>query len=106
MDKTLRNFAIGLVLLIILAPLGLLAVGETFGEWGSEELKEKLGYVPQGLERLSSLWSAPLPDYAFPGGESGESMTLSAAAYILSAVIGVLVCGGLLYFIGKRIARD
>jgi hypothetical protein len=106
MDKTLRNFAIGLVLLIILAPLGLLAVGETFGEWGSEELKEKLGYVPQGLERLSSLWSAPLPDYAFPGGESDESMTLSAAAYILSAVIGVLVCGGLLYFIGKRIARD
>lgn len=106
MDKMLRNFAIGLVLLIILAPLGLLAVGETFGEWGSEELKEKLGYVPRGLEQLSPLWSAPLPDYAFPGGEASESMTLSAAAYILSAVIGVLVCGGLLYFVGKRVARD
>jgi hypothetical protein len=106
MDKMVRNFAIGLVLLIILAPLGLLAVGETFGEWGSEELKEKLGYVPQGLEKLSSFWSAPLPDYAFPGGEGSESMTLSAAAYILSAVIGVIVCGGLLYFAGKKVARD
>ncbi len=104
MDKMLRNFAIGLVLLIILAPLGLLAVGETFGEWGSEELKEKLGYVPNGLEQLSSLWSAPLPDYAFPGGEPSESM--AAAAYILSAVIGVLVCGGLLYFVGKKVAKD
>ncbi len=105
MDKMLRNLSIGLVLLIILAPLGLLAVGETFGEWGSEELKEKLGYAPQGLERLSSFWSAPLPDYAFPGGENSESLPLSAAAYILSAVIGVVVCGGLLYFVGKKVAR-
>ena len=105
MDNIVRNFAIGLVVLIILAPLGLLAVGETFGEWGSEELKEKIGYVPQGLEQLSSFWSAPLPDYAFPDGENSESMTLSAAAYILSALIGVVVCGGLLYFVGKKVAR-
>jgi hypothetical protein len=106
MEKICRNFAIGLVLLIILAPLGLLAVGETFGEWGSEELKEKLGFVPQGLAKLSGIWNAPMPDYAFPGGEGSESMTLSAGAYILSAVIGVVVCGGLLYFVGKRVAKD
>ena len=104
MDKTIRNLAIGLVALIILAPLGLLAVGETFGEWGNEELKEKLGFVPIGLEKLSSLWSAPMPDYALPGG--GESMTAATFAYILSAVIGVVICGGLLYFVGKKVARD
>jgi cobalt/nickel transport system permease protein/cobalt/nickel transport protein len=106
MDKVVRNFAIGLIVLIILAPLGLLAVGETFGEWSNEEIEEKLGFVPPGLEQLSSTWSAPLPDYAFPGGENSDSMTLSAAAYILSAVIGVVVGGGLLYFVGKRIAKD
>ena len=104
MDKTVRNLAIGLVALIILAPLGLLAVGETFGEWGNEELEEKIGFVPSDLERLSSLWSAPMPDYALPG--IGESMTAASAAYILSAVIGVVICAGLLYFIGKRIAKD
>jgi hypothetical protein len=106
MEKLYRNFVIGLILLIILAPLGLLAVGETFGEWGSEELKEKLGFVPQGLEKLSGIWNAPMPDYAFPGGEGSESMTLSASAYILSAIIGVVVCGGLLYFVGKKVAKD
>ena len=106
MDKTIRNMSIGLILLIILAPLGLLAVGETFGEWAPEEVKEKLGFVPPGLEQLSSLWSAPLPDYALPGGENSGSMTVAAAAYILSAVIGVAVCGGLLYFVGKKVARD
>ena len=46
----------------------------------------------------------PLPDYALPGG--GDSMTTAAAAYILSAVIGVVVCGGLLYFVGKKVAKD
>jgi cobalt/nickel transport system permease protein/cobalt/nickel transport protein len=104
MDKTIKNLAIGLVALIILAPLGLLAVGETFGEWDPEEVKEKLGFVPTGLEQLSSLWSAPLPDYAFPG--AGDSMTVASAAYILSAVLGVVICGGLLYFVGKRIAKE
>jgi cobalt/nickel transport system permease protein/cobalt/nickel transport protein len=104
MDKIIKNFAIGLVALIILAPLGLLAVGETFGEWGPEEVKEKLGFVPPGLEQLSSLWSAPMSDYSLPG--IGDSMTAASAAYILSAVLGVVICGGLLYFVGKRIAKD
>lgn len=104
MDKTTRNLIIGLAALIILAPLGLLAVGETFGEWGNEELVEKIGYVPEGLEELSSLWRAPLPDYALPG--MGDSMTAASAAYILSAIIGVIIGGGLLYILGKRIAKD
>ena len=103
MDKIVRNFAIGLVVLVILAPLGLLAVGETFGEWSNEEIKEKLGFVPPGLERLSSFWSAPLPDYAFP---SDESQNGAIAAYILSGIIGMLICGGLLYYAGKKVAKN
>jgi cobalt/nickel transport system permease protein/cobalt/nickel transport protein len=103
MDKIVRNFAIGLVVLIILAPLGLLAVGETFGEWSNEEIKEKLGFVPPGLERLSSAWSAPLDDYAFPDDESQRG---AIAAYILSGMIGVLICGGLLYYAGKKVAKN
>jgi cobalt/nickel transport system permease protein/cobalt/nickel transport protein len=104
MDRTIRNLTIGLAALIILSPLGLLAVGETFGEWANEEIEEKLGFVPSGLEQLSSLWSAPLPDYAIPN--AGDSMSAASAAYILSAVIGVFVCGGLLYFAGKKVARE
>jgi cobalt/nickel transport system permease protein/cobalt/nickel transport protein len=99
----MRNFAIGLIALIILAPLGLLAVGETFGEWGPDEIKEKIGFVPPGLEQLSSLWKAPMADYALPG--TGDSTTLSAGAYIMSAIVGVIICGGLLYFVGKQIAK-
>jgi hypothetical protein len=103
-EKMVKNLAVGLLVLIVFTPLGLLAVGETFGEWGPEEIQEKLGIVPSGLEQLSGIWSAPLPDYALPGG--GDSMTVASAAYILSAVIGVVVCGGLMYFAGKKIAKD
>jgi hypothetical protein len=103
-ERIIKNFAIGMILLIILAPLGLLAVGETFGEWSNEEIEEKLGFVPPGLEQLSSIWNAPLPDYAFSSGS--KSMTIAAAAYILSAATGVAISGGLLYYIGKKIAKD
>ena len=104
MEKAIRNMVIGLLILMILVPLGLLATGETFGEWGNEEIEEKLGYVPQGLESLSSFWQkAPLPDYAFEGDESSRGAII---AYILSAVIGVVIGGGLLYFVGKKIAKN
>jgi hypothetical protein len=103
MDKMVRNLAIGLLVLMIFVPLGLLAVGETFGEWGSEELQEKLGFVPPGLEQLAPMWSAPIPDYALPGDESESGMVV---AYYLSAILGVVICGGLLYFVGKKVARN
>lgn len=104
MDKIVRNLAIGLLILVILTPLGLLATGGTsFGEWSNKEVKEKLGFVPSGLEHLSSLWGAPLPDYAIPGEGSQHG---AAVTYILSAVIGVGVCAGVLYFVGRRLAKD
>ncbi len=99
----MRNLAIGLLILVILTPLGLLATGGTFGEWSNKEVKEKLGFVPSGLEHISSLWGAPLPDYAIPGEGSQHSAT---GTYILSAVIGVIVCAGVLYFVGRRLAKD
>ena len=40
--------------------------------------KQKLGFVPPGLEQLSGIWNAPMPDYAFPGG--GDSMTVSSSS--------------------------
>src|SRR5512136_1235011 len=102
MDKITRNLFIGLAILIVLVPLGLLAMGETFGEWSAEEIKDRIGFVPPGLERLSSLWGAPVPDYAFSDDESKPKIV---AAYYLSAIIGAIVCVGLLYFVGKRLAK-
>ena len=73
--------------LIVATPLGLLAAGTAWGEWGAEEIAgivtngTALGYTPAGLANGWAL-EAPLPDYTMGG--VGEVL-----AYILSAIIGV-----------------
>lgn len=104
MDRNLKTILIVLAILVVLTPLGLLATGETFGEWGNEELKEKLGYVPSSLESLSSLWSAPMPDYTVPGLEG--SFAMDAIGYIITAIIGGGLCLGALYLMGKLLASN
>ncbi len=70
-----------LLVLILFVPVGLLASGTAWGEWGNEELESMLGYVPQGILNGFSLESL-LPDYSV----TGLSSTLG---YYLSAILGV-----------------
>ncbi len=78
-----------IVALICLTPLGLLATGTAWGEWGTDEIKNvvsggnALGYVPQGMKNGFSL-QAIMPDYSFNG-------LPQAVGYILSAVAGVAI---------------
>jgi cobalt/nickel transport system permease protein len=82
-----RKFWWALGVLIVLSPLGLLASGTAWGEWGAEELQKMLGFIPSGMQRLAGAWShAPFSDYSLPGFESFWS---SAIIYILCATIGV-----------------
>lgn len=83
-----RGVWIGLLVLIVLTPIGLLAPGTAWGEWGREELEELgLGYIPAGFDRWSSIWSAPIPDYDIP------ALNNPTVAYIVSAVLGVVLVG-------------
>jgi hypothetical protein len=84
--NTSNKFFIGLALLAVLTPIGLLAQGTAYGEWGSDELKENLGYVPTGIEQAEIMWSAPFPDYTLPG--LGDDFMNSSAGYIFSAAAG------------------
>lgn len=107
--KTMTKFWIGIGILILLSPLGLMLpeyfkAGDAWGEWGVDSFKELVGYIPQGLERLSSLWSAPIPDYAFKGWEEKGLPSLSFA-YIISAVVGIVVTVLIVLFIGKILAN-
>jgi len=101
--KTFKPFLIAILVLAILTPLGIYLpekfhAGEAWGEWSPEDLSQEIGYVPQGMEKLSSVYQAPLPDYS--AGELNPYL-----AYILSAVLGILLGGGLIYLIGKIVSR-
>lgn len=84
--KPIYGFIIGV---ICLSPLGLLATGTAWGEWGADEISSvvtngnKLGFVPKGMENGFS-FSALMPDYSVSG--LPESF-----GYILSAVAGVAI---------------
>ncbi|MBR4833352.1 MAG: cobalt transporter CbiM [Thermoguttaceae bacterium] len=81
-----------LALLIVLSPLGLLAEGTAWGEWGADEIAAtqaaddgpELGYTPSGLAD-GFAWNAPVPDYSL--AETAPGLP-DWAAYVLSAIIG------------------
>jgi cobalt/nickel transport protein len=104
MDKTTRNIIIILAVLIILTPLGLVASGETFGEWSLQGLKDKIGHVPSGMSGLSNLWNAPMADYGIPG--IGDTTAGAVIGYLISAIVGVLICVGAVYLLGRLMARN
>lgn len=72
-----------LLALICLTPLGLLASGTAWGEWGTEELAGLTGYTPGGMESGLS-FSALLPDYSVTG-------LPEAAGYLISAAVGAAI---------------
>jgi len=107
--KLIAKLWIGMGILIILSPLGLLLpdhfkAGDAWGEWGVDGIKELVGYIPRGLERLSSLWSAPLPDYAFKGWEEKGLGGLSFA-YIVSAIVGIGLSALIVLLLGKMLSK-
>lgn len=79
--------------LIALVPLGLLAQGSAWGEWGIEEMESLVGYTPSGMVNGFS-WDSLMPDYAIEG-------LPDVLTYYLSAIIGV----GLLIIIFRLIAN-
>lgn len=88
MFKNFRKLWIALGVFVVLSPLGLIATGTAFGEWGADQLKEEVGFVPAGLAKFADLWHhVLLPDYSVPA--LGSSTAGSVTGYILSAIIGV-----------------
>lgn len=103
-----RRLWIIVVVLALLTPVGIwlperLRAGDAWGEWGPEDLAEEVGFLPRGLARLAGLWRAPAPDYA-PAGWEEKPLAVQGAAYIASALIGLLACAGIIWLLGRWLA--
>lgn len=112
--KSARSLGYWLAGLMMASPLGLLAAGTAWGEWGVEAfasaearheiLRASAGVappevVPAGLARLAGVWQAPIPDYV-PGFLQNLQV-----GYVVSAVLG---CGLILLaflLVSKFMAR-
>ncbi|OGW78399.1 MAG: hypothetical protein A3I73_03665 [Omnitrophica bacterium RIFCSPLOWO2_02_FULL_45_16] len=97
--RTINKLWLFIAVLIILTPIGLILPahfksGAAWGEWGLDELRKLIGYMPEGIEKFSRLWSAPIPNY----GSSGIS-------YIISAALGIFIVITSVFLIGKFLSR-
>lgn len=97
-----------IIVLIVLSPIGLLAQGTAWGEWGADEFKDMIGLIPQGMQKLADVWHSLLPDYSVPGlGGETAPFWLNAFGYIISAAVGIAIIAGLTYLFSRLIAaRD
>ncbi len=91
-----------LLLMVLLSPLGLLANGSAFGEWGAQDIKTQIehllrrpGYVPPGMARFEKGYHGLLPDYAQP--ETGMNIW----GYIAAGFLGTAAIAGLLLLTGR-----
>lgn len=108
--KTTTKLWLGILILALISPLGLLLpecfkAGDAWGEWSPDGFKTMVGYIPQGLEKLSNLWNAPIPDYAFKGWEE-KGLSHLSMAYIFSAILGIAVTVLVVSIIGKCLRSD
>jgi len=103
LDKTFRVLLIALIILVICVPIGLIATGTAFGEWGPDELQQAIGYVPAGLQHLTGLWSGPLNEYDLPGNHT--TISTQTPGYYVSAIVGVLVVSIIAYGIGRLLIK-
>ena len=96
--KSVRKLWITVALLLLLTPLGVLAGGKAWGEWSASDFSraERRARIasssqnhsapsqaPTGLQRLSTVWTAPIPAYAPPVVKS------PSLGYLLSGMFGV-----------------
>lgn len=101
--RTTKKLWLALIVLALLSPLGLVIpkhfkAGAAWGEWGGDEVKTMLGYVPAGLKGLGKFWKAPLAQYGLGGRQN-------SLFYVLSAVIGVAATALLVWLLGKALVR-
>lgn len=114
----LRKLWAVVAIAVCLTPLGILAIGKAWGEWGVDDFSNPAGRTaiaavsrnatappraPAGLERMSSLWRAPLADYEL------SLIRNSSATYFLSALLGVgfvIAIATLISFIANRKRPD
>jgi cobalt/nickel transport system permease protein len=108
--RRLQPLWMGLGLLLMLTPLGILAAGTAWGEWAASDfaspgIRQQISgaslhqappaEAPSGLARMSQMWTAPFGGYAPPYIRSAKF------GYFLSAMFGaglvILAC----YLLGR-----
>ncbi len=92
------------VALAVVAPIGLIAPGFAYGEGSTDDVSAAFGYIPKGLQDLSTLFSAPLSGYNVPlpfFSDADADLWHAAIGYEIAGIVGMLLCGLVILGIGQ-----
>ena len=92
----------------MIAPLGLIAPGFAYGEGGPEDVQQAFGYVPAGLQTLSSFFSAPLSGYTIPLpflNGANAALWQAGVGYEIAGIVGILLIGAAILILGRVLGR-
>jgi cobalt/nickel transport system permease protein/cobalt/nickel transport protein len=100
LPRSMKRVGAAFVALAVIAPLGLIAPGFAYGEGSTEDVSAAFGYVPRGLQDLSSVFSAPLGGYNLPlpfFSDASADLWHAAIGYEITGIVGMLLVGGAIY---------
>jgi len=111
LPRRLKGVGAAFTLVAIIAPLGLIAPGFAYGEGNAEDVRAAFGYIPQGLQQLSGIFSAPLAGYDVPlpfFSDAHAPLWHTAIGYEVAGIIGILLIGGVIVGLARLlgVARD
>lgn len=95
MNAFQKKLLIILVIMAILTPIGIylpakFQAEDAWGEWSIKSVEKMIGFLPEGMKKSADLWKAPVPDYNM--GDEKSSFAVQAFSYILSGIIGIVLC--------------
>lgn len=108
LPRSVRTVGTAYVGAALLAPLGLIAPGFAYGEGAPEDLQKEFGFVPDGLQGLSGVFSAPLKDYNLPlpfFDSADAPLWHTALGYEIAGILGILSIGLILWGLGTVLMR-
>lgn len=97
-----------LAAMAVFAPVGLYLparfnAGDAWGEWSTETIGNMIGFVPVKLKETADLWKAPMADYNL--GDEKSGFAVQALSYVVSGVIGIVLCILLLFGLSKLLVK-
>ncbi len=104
LPRRVKRIGAAFALVAVIAPLGLIAPGFAYGEGGSKDVRAAFGYIPQGLQDLSSFFSAPLAEYNLPVpffSDANAALWHAALGYQITGIIGILLSGGVVMLLAR-----
>jgi len=109
LPKRFKGVGTAFMAAAIIAPLGLIAPGFAYGEGSTDDVRAAFGYVPKGLQDLSTWFSALFSGYKIKlpfFSDTNAALWQTAIGYEISGIIGILVVGlavfGVMYLLRRR----